>query len=110
MMALVTPREWLGYSVELNDLPPLTVFFGPGVEPVRLLEILDLLRDAGVRFLQAGTQSSDRKRILIGAYNHNREPVTPFSPELARAIGRSDLTPDALTSLVRDAAHLRVVR
>jgi hypothetical protein len=141
-MVLVKPREWLGYSVELNDLlpgspqliarferervplsdtfgsssdppvppPPLIVFFGPGVEPVRFLELLHVLRDADVRYLQAGTENEDRKRILIGGYNYNHEPLTPYSRELVRRIEQSGLTPDGLTSLVREAAHLRVVR
>jgi hypothetical protein len=141
-MVLMKPRDWLGYTVLLNDLlprsaeliarferadvplhdtfgsssdpplppPPLTVFFGPGVEPARLLDVLYLLHDADVRFLQAGTQNEDRKRIVIGGYNYGREPLTPYSGDLARRIERPGLTAEHLTNLVREASRLRVVR
>jgi len=141
-MVLMKPREWMGYSVELNDLlpgaeelmdrfeqaqvplddtfgsssdppvppPPLTVFFGPDVEPLRLLAVLHLLRDVNVRFLLAGIETEDRKRILIGAYNHEREKLTPYSDELLRQIGSPGVTADGLTTLVREAARLREVR
>ena len=139
-MALMKPREWMGYSVELNDLlpeaaeiigrfeqaqvplddtfgsssdpavppPPLIVYFGPDVEPQRLLDVLYLL-PVKVRFLLAGTASEDRKRILIGSYNYDRDRPTPFSDELVRRIEQPGMTPDDLTCLVRDAALLRAV-
>jgi hypothetical protein len=92
-----------------SEPPPLVLFFGPGVAPVRLLEIIELLGPSRIRFLQAPLGDENRKAILVGAYNWDADPLTPFSERLVEQIRADGLTPEDLTSLVRAASKIRLV-
>jgi len=47
--------------------------------------------------------------IAACVLNSNREPMTPYSDRLVALIQKPGLTPEGLTQLIRDAAHIRVV-
>ena len=89
--------------------PPLVLFFGPGVEPVRLLEVIELLGTPRIRFLQAPVGDENRKTILVGAYNWDADPLTPFGEALLEQIRAEGFTSEDLTSLVRAASRIRLV-
>ena len=79
------------------------LFFGPGTEPERLAELLDLLPSSSIHCLQAGTEGHNRKTIYIGGYNFDSEPVAPATAELLAA-ARSAVSAPQLTQLVLDAS------
>jgi hypothetical protein len=79
------------------------LFFGPGTEPQRLAELIDLLPASAVHYLQAGAENADRKTIYVGSYNFDGAPVAPATPELIEAVSRAT-SPGEVTQLVLDAS------
>jgi hypothetical protein len=77
--------DCFGSNSDPPEAPRSTIlFFGPGTEPIRLTELIELLDGTSIHYIQAGTESYNRKVILIGGYNLDAAPVAPLSPGLVK--------------------------
>jgi hypothetical protein len=98
--------DTFGSSSDPAERPrSVILFFGPGTEPERFAELLDLLPVAAIHFLQASTDGGSRKTIYVGSYNLDAEPVAPITPDLLAAV-RSASTPDELSRVVQEASSV----
>lgn len=102
-------EDSFGSSSDPPERPRSTIlFFGPGTEPQRLLELLELLEGIPIHYLHAGTESHSRKCILIGSYNGDADPVAPLGAELLEEI-RGAGTAEELTEIVRRSSNVRAL-
>lgn len=102
--------DTFGSSSDPAERPrSIIVFFGPGVEQPRLLEVLDLLRGSRIHFLQTDTEGHNRKAIFIGALNLERERAAPYTPELLEALHEPGLSTDEIKEIVLQASTLQVL-
>ena len=99
--------DTFGSSSDPPTRPRATLlYFGPGVEPPRLVEVLDLLRRLPVHHLQTDSSGHARKTIYVGALNFEALPVAPLTPSLDAQLRRPGLSVDELSAVVK--AHSTV--
>jgi hypothetical protein len=83
------------------------VAFGPGVEAGRLIEVLEVLEDLSVEYLQA--MRENRKTIYIGTLNLENEPVAPYSADLLKTIRDLPEKTDDLGRFLVEQGRLKLV-
>ena len=97
-------EDCFGSNSDRPEVPRSTIlFFGPGTEPDRLVELIDLLDGIPIHYVQAGDEVWNRKVIFIGSYNFDAEGGAPLSPGLIKDV-RGAATPEELTEIVQRAS------
>ena len=93
-----------------SGIPGLLLAVGPAVEPERLLEVVDLLRDLGQLFVVVHDSAEHSKGICIGALNLERNPVVAVTEDLLAVLSETNATPSSMIQAINAAPKVAVVR